>query len=520
MHFDSISQRTVFTFDSFPERWLPLIYLYDPDLPLFPVYYFHVLEPKDYSGRRPRTDERAYGFISHVRFLDGNLEVEVATNKDLSGKLNKSLKDRVFEEVSNLLGVSDAISVQEMAHGFHAGLKNANPLLTELWHKVVDPAFGGTLPFGRMWDGVYGLARWVASWNSGGGRKGELIQLHDFCRSFGERIATGNGIHADFYLLPSWDEFRAVENPLNDFPNFRKLVRAADWFVGSYCDVVSVGRNEYSSFKRSRFPGSGQLSNSDIRLFFDECPAELRESLSNNWSAFNRGPQRSVISLMMLDDLRKKRWAPDSIDWSEAGELYERLGGTYQSAKVIELYAQLSFGNESVLPMDIWIKTFLRYPLGFAEWQRPVDVLSESRLWGRIERLIWSSVQGRKVHTSYCSDILWCIRYGDTEKNIRGANPFSCKVCSDVIRDVCPSYRAIKDRSVHFNSPQSAGMGEFSVETSAGENSTSGQRFVYCSSDEISDLYSVNDKPDAFADFPRSGHDGTPISVSEFIKKY
>lgn len=170
--------------------------------------------------------------------------------------------------------------------------------------------------------------------------------------------------------------------------------------------------------------------------------------------------------------------------------------------------------------MDIWIKTFLRYPLGFAEWQRPVDVLSESRLWGRIERLIWSSVQGRKVHTSYCSDILWCIRYGDTEKNIRGANPFSCKVCSDVIRDVCPSYRAIKDRSVHFNSPQSAGMGEFSVETSAGENSTSGQRFVYCSSDEISDLYSVNDKPDAFADFPRSGHDGTPISVSEFIKKY
>ncbi|MDX1460584.1 MAG: hypothetical protein R3348_05955 [Xanthomonadales bacterium] len=521
MPFESISQRHTFQFDDFPERWLPLIYLYDPDLPLFPVYYFHVLDPKDYSGRRPRNDERAYGFISHVRFAGSTLEVEVATNKNLSDSQNQSLRNRVQEEVSNLLGVADSISVQEMSSAFHADLENANSLLTELWHKVIDPAFGGTLPFGRMWDGVYGVARWVASWNSDGGRKGELIQLHDFCRSFGEKIATGNGIHADFYLLPSWDEFRSTENPLNEFKRFRKLMKAAGWFVESYCHRIQVGNNAYSSFDRSSFPGTRNLSNPDIREFFENtCPSEHREALSNNWSVFNRGPQRSVFALMMFDDLRNLRWSPTQIDWEEAGKLYRELGGSYQSAKVIELYAQLSFGNKSVLPIDVWIRTFLRYPLGFKRWKNQKEVLSQSEIWGRIERLIWSSVQGRKVHTSYCGDILWCIRYGDTDKEIRGANPFSCKICSEVIRDVCPSYAAIKDKPVHFNPSRQIPDDSFLVTTSAGNNSSSGQRFVYCSGDGISDMYSVNDKPEEFSDYPQSGHDGRPISVSTFISKY
>jgi hypothetical protein len=43
MAFESLAYRYTFEIVSFPERWLPLIHLYDPDLPLFPIYYYHVL---------------------------------------------------------------------------------------------------------------------------------------------------------------------------------------------------------------------------------------------------------------------------------------------------------------------------------------------------------------------------------------------------------------------------------------------------------------------------------------------
>jgi hypothetical protein len=42
----------------------------------------------------------------------------------------------------------------------------ANPFLAEVWERVVSNHYDGKLPFGRLWDEVLGLARWVASWNS------------------------------------------------------------------------------------------------------------------------------------------------------------------------------------------------------------------------------------------------------------------------------------------------------------------------------------------------------------------
>src|SRR5207253_1944132 len=71
-------------------------------------------------------------------------------------------------------------------------LAPANQVVEELWHQVIAPAFGNALPFGKCWDGVFGLVRFIASWNSDGGRKGELIQTHYFAAAFGVRIATGN----------------------------------------------------------------------------------------------------------------------------------------------------------------------------------------------------------------------------------------------------------------------------------------------------------------------------------------
>ena len=71
-------------------------------------------------------------------------------------------------------------------------LSGSNRLVEELWIKVVDQAFGKKLPFGALWDPTFGLIRFIASFYSSGGRKGELIQTHSFLKDFGVRETLKN----------------------------------------------------------------------------------------------------------------------------------------------------------------------------------------------------------------------------------------------------------------------------------------------------------------------------------------
>jgi hypothetical protein len=405
-------------------------------------------------------------------------------------------------------------------------LAKTNPLIKELWYQIVDRSFGKLLPFGQMWDPVLGLVRFIASWNSKGGRKGELIQTHFFSQSFGQRIATGSGIHVDFYLLPTFKELVDLTNPLNLFPRFSDLVKGADRFCSSYCSPPkSVGPLNFSAFNLKRAITSpkakSNLDTSDVLELMNRESGRIKEALFENFSAFNRGPHRSIIALMMIHDLRAGYWHPDQFSPDLCSKIYTKLSGTYQTPKVIQLYAQQCFGTEAVLPVDIWIKTFLRWPMGFesskkAKWHD--EVFESSDVWGKIERLIWLAAQSRKVHSSVSSEILWCIRYGspDEEGKMRGANPMSCKICADHIRAVCPAYSSISDLKVSFN-----GVGEaFDIKTSQGNNTSPAQTFVSCSGKDIIDQYSPRDRPDRFLNFPRAGHNGSAMKVSDFIKTY
>lgn len=134
---------------------------------------------------------------------------------------------------------------------------------------------------------------------------------------------------------------------------------------------------------------------------------------------------------------------------------------------------------------------------------------------------MWLAAQARKVHASICADILWCIRYGGPEKKMRGANPLSCKICEQHIRDVCPAYAKISGSLVKFNS-SSAPTDWFRIRTSKGNNTDSPQTIVSCTGKGVPtfDEYSTRDKPDQFKAFPLSDHHGEDMTVAEFIKRY
>ncbi len=526
MPFESLSFRHTFQLTNFPERWLPLIHLYDADLPLFPIYYFHAISNQLPAGQRPNFTDRVYGYVEKLNSLGGRVvEIHLVTNKDLSLVTNNHYRLIAESEIKERLGINNPVTIADVSNAFQAPLDYANPVLSELWNRVVSDTYDNMLPFGRLWDEVLGLTRFVASWNSPGGRKGELIQTHYFASKYGERIQNGGGIpHIDFYLLPTIGELLNQSNPLNLFPKYSELVTVANLFQQNNCSLITVGNISLSKFTNSQ---GGTLNTAKILSLLNRAyiPSYLRSSATECFNTFDKGPQRTVIFFLMLSDIRSGRLNPSTLSNTTLGSMYVGLERTYQSPKVIHIYAQQSFGNPAAMPIDIWMETFFQWPLNiyknFPRQTREQDVISSSTNLGKVERLLWVSAQARKVHSSACNDAIWCTKYASNSKP-RGANPFACRICLTSIRSVCPAYADIRQRQVVFNT--SGTNQQFEIVTSSNNNTTPNQKFISCKGTsiytDINDDFSPSDSPNGFAPYPNAASNAGIMTVEDFINTY
>lgn len=526
MAFESLSFRYKIELSDFPERWLPLIHLYDADLPLFPIYYFHVISNLLEKNQRPSSTDRVFGYVEKINSKgSGIVDVFIISNKDLNRNENIHYLALVENEVKERLGINNPVTQSDITNALEEPLSYANPVLNELWSRVVSDTYNNKLPFGRLWDEVLGLTRFVASWNSPGGRKGELIQTHYFASKFGEPIQNGGGIpHLDFYLLPTINELLDSSNPLSLFPKYNSLVTVANLFQKNNCTIIPIEKIHISKFSNSQ---KGRLDTEKILALLNQnyIPHNLKATGIECFNTFDKGPQRTVIFLMMLDDIRSGRLNPTLLTNSTLGSMYVGLASTYQSPKVIHIYTQQSFGNPAAIPIDIWMETFFRWPLNlykmFDKKTRNRDLLLASSNWGKVERLLWVAAQARKVHSSACNDSIWCTKYSSNSK-ARGANPFSCRICLSAIRNVCPAYADIKNREIVFNKKKN--QNQFRIDTSEKNNANTNQKFISCTGksiyDEIVDDFSPADIPNGFAPYPSSSHKGENITVEEFINIY
>lgn len=518
MPFDSLAHRVRIELADLPFRWLPLIQLYDADLPLFPICYFHThVDP----GTRPTQEERAFGYLERLDIADDNTaSAVVVANKNLGGG-DAAYRTPVVGAIRDRLGLNDAVVRNDVITCFQPPYGAANAVLTEIWERVI-PSYGGRLPFGKIWDEVLGLSRFVASFYSQSGRKGELIQTHYFASQFGERIQSAGGLaNVDFFLLPSFTELSDAGNPLTHFPRFARLVELAAEFVNRYCSQITVEGITLSRFHNT---AGGRFDTPKLLALISGLPPALQPSAFECFNAFNKGPQRTVLFLMMLADLRASRLRPRDISAVQFAALQDGLGNTYQSPKVLQIFAQQAFGNPAAIPLDTWVKTFLSYPLQVAR----IDAASYTGLFqnatnlGKVERLIWVTAQARKVHSSACNDALWCLKKS-TETTARGANPLTCTVCLPAIRNQCPAFAHIRDSVVCFNRPVATGE-TFSVQTSGGNITTPNQRFVRCQGStafgSVVDDYTPQDKPDGFAPFPNHPTTQDTMTVGDFVARY
>ena len=557
MPFEALSFSLDIEFVDVPPEWSPLVFAFDPDLPLFPLLYFHVLA-NDLNGQRPAHRDRAFGYIRSVR-IDLNsriLTAQIICSKNLTVSPNNiRFLPGVREEVAHRVGILDRVTIVDVQTLFAAdsGYADRRPVLEEMWHRVVDRGYGGALPFGRMWDRVLGLARWYASLDPGnGGRKAEFIMTHYFCMRFGEEIQCGAGVPAvDFRLLPTWEELTDTNNPLALFPLFTRLVAAAR----AMCGLSMFQAFNLQSWSLTALvlpvvvaPATRKL-NRDFYMnqMVNQVNAQHRESLVECFNTFNKGARRAVPFLMFLNDVRQinatnpeptgstnPRLNPELLSAPDAADLFRNLTGTWQSKKVLAIYAQQSHGNHHCLPVDTWMAAFLGYPLALAEYNRTEgslrettenlnavqNVIASANRLSKVERLIWVTAQARKIHSSICNDALWCVKESGGFR-ARGANPLACKACFDPIRNVCPAYLAIADTSVSFNG---SAVAEFNLLTTATNNIVQGQRFVKCigPGGVLADEDTPTDSSGSFVVlYPAAGHiDGALKTVAEFINMY
>lgn len=530
MPFESLSSRYTFPIEGIPERWLPLIYLYDPDLPLFPIYYFHILSPDLRPGDRPSEIHRIFGYIEKINFLsDDRAEITIITNKNLNDHQDPRIIQAVQKEVKERLGIINPVTRSDIETTFSGPLERSNPVLIELWHRVVSYAYGDKLPFGRLWDEVFGLVRFVSSWNPPAGRKSELIQTHYFMSKFGVRIQSSANIPSnDFFLLPTIQELTDTRDMLSSFPAFSRLVEIAGDFHRHYCDEITIGGLRLSKFKN---PARGKFNTSKLMDIFNSphFSFQNRPFALDCFNAFDKGPGRTVLFLMMLDDIRFRRLDPKILSKEQCGSIYDSLkrARSYQSPKVIQIYSQQSFGNTAAMPIDTWIDTFFKWPLVVYDTGRSANkfgqIFSKSQNLGKTERLLWVTAQARKVHSSACDDAVWCIKKSKTADEPRGANPLACNICRNSVRHACPAFQKIKDLKICFNSEPQPGV-TFRMTTNRGDNTTPNQKFESCTGKSIykiiKDDSSPGDNPNGFAPFPAENHDGSVISVDDFVRIY
>lgn len=315
------------------------------------------------------------------------------------------------------------------------------------------------------------------------------------------------------------------------FRNSKKLVECASSFVKLFCTVSSNTKG--FSFANFKTPKGEKLNTINLKSMIGKLPPDYHSTAIDCYNSFNKGPQRSIIFMMMLDDLRTGRIKHKEIDGKVAEKIYSHMEGSYQSPKVLSIYCQQSFGNPNTLPIDTWIETFLKWPLNILNSSttktRYEILFNNSSNLGKLERLLWITSQARKVHSSICDDILWCTKYGNsgTNKTPRGANPLACKICNSSFRNICPAFERIKGQTVTFNQKEAPKSG-FDITTSKG-NLSADQSFVKCRGEsiycKIEDDFSTYDNPAAFASFPKQKHiallnQGKQLTVEGFINMY
>ncbi|WP_099363780.1 hypothetical protein [Fredinandcohnia onubensis] len=442
---EPIRYESIIKIEDIPLQWISKFELYYPDLPGFPIVYVHIL----------MDDIRVFGFPVSVNFdihensCDAN--VLFLCNKDIDN--DTTLKEAVSDELKERFGSKDRIGLDDILEGCN-GNEVYKEFFTDLW-TYISATYGETIPYGKFYDEIYSIIRFVSAWQPKTGRQSEMRMLYNFLSIFGERInVEGKWQDIDFFLLPNYTDVK--NKSFDEYPKFKILFSAMEkiWneqFTktvgfdyrangGIQTFENKVMRRAWPQFKDGFIEKISSVLYSENKISLDE-----KLALERLVDAFNRHAWRAAyfISSIMTTYLK------DYYSWDKEFFIayYKdnlKTGRVGNSPKVIACFLQQGFKQKEFIPIDTWVKTFYEEVLAI---ESEVDFFNEFGNLGKIERVIWLASQANKTNILNFFDMLWCQRFGTTgNTELRGPNPIACYECK--LRSTCPSYSGVKNESV------------------------------------------------------------------------
>lgn len=405
--------------DDVPIQWIPKIELYYPDLPQFPIMYVHF----KYNGTRIIACPVSVNYCFHTSFCDATFTV--LCNQDLSQ--NTIVQNLLKEEISDRIGIRDKIDLKTILDSCNHNTQY-EALFSDLW-TYIQKSYGRYIPYGRFYEEVYSIPRFVAAWQPKTGRQSEMRMLYNFMSAFGEEILFPNEwSHLEYYIIPTYEDVQNKD--YSDFPTFKKLYHSIKLLFNEYFTATKRIQNVDFKVMRKAWKQNKDdfINNVSLPLLQRGIfTAEDKYYSEKLVDAFNRHAWRAaffISAFLNIENSDYRTW--DKNFFKTFYENGSSLKG--YSEKVIACFLQQGFGNSKVIPIDTWIETFYRFPLGINSISDFYDSFDNL---GKIERVIWLASQSNKTNMRDFFDVLWCQRYGVIgNSELRGVNPIACYGCN------------------------------------------------------------------------------------------
>ncbi len=428
-----LKYETKIKIEDIPLQWMSRFELYYPDLPQFPITYIHnMFETK-----------RIYGFIAATSFDVKKTCCDVELLFISNIKLNEKDKKLVKVEIEERFGSADKVGIKDMIECCN-GQKQYISFFKELW-KYISRSFGEYIPYGKFYEEIYSIVRFVSAWQPKTGRQSEMRMLYNFLSAFGESVKVkGKWDYLDFFILPTYEEI--INEDLDDFPKFKTLYGGMKkiWKI-YFTDEQELEDMKIKSLKKA-WPQAKDNFMKEITFPLykkGKLTLEEKQNIDRLVDAFNRHSWRAAFFIWSIMSLHEK----DYRTWDKKFFVKFYLNkkrAVGSSPKVIACFLQQGFKNEEVIPIDIWVKSFYELALGIQTEEKFFNSFSKM---GKLERAIWLSSQANKTNIKTFFDLMWCTRYGVTgNSELRGPNPISCYECK--LMKKCPSYAKIKKSPV------------------------------------------------------------------------
>lgn len=418
-----------------PIPWIPKIELYYPDLPQFPIIYIHTF---DNNGNRIVACPVAVSY----EIKQDTCDAEFLLLSNINQQSNNI--GIVQTELEERLGFSNKITKNDIISCCN-GNNDYEQILSDIW-SYVESSYGSALPYGKYYEELFSIIRFVSAWQPKTGRQSEMRMLYNFMSIFGEEaILPEKWNHLELYVIPNITDIK--NNSFNEFPKFNVLDSVTRKLFTKYFKVpVTIDNITFYSMRNAWKKNKDSFINLVSTPLYDEgifSEAE-KQCAERLVDAFNRHPWRASYFISAYINIDK-----DYSSWSKNffNTFYNngsKLKG--YSEKVIACFLQQGFLNTEAIPIDTWIKTFYEYPLGIEDSSTFFNTFSNI---GKLERMIWLASQSNKTNMKNFFNILWCQRYGiNGNTELRGVNPISCYSCR--LKQTCLGLKSHLTKTVYL----------------------------------------------------------------------